>query len=416
MAPATEVLGTSPSARDASRCTTTAGSTVCRHVGLSRSDYNALEALDEHGSLTPGELAPRLTLTSGSVTALVDRLERLGWASRDRHPEDRRKVITAHPESLGDRPRRAQPLPRSRRRHNPSTRQERPRHRRRVPHTSHRQHRPRATPGKRARSAVVSPVTTRRGSKSARRRAGPRRENRRDCVEHAEPVRRCGLNSTALPAATARSPSPTTSLSRRTTPNPVGSVVYRSIAGGLRGPDDRSRRRRTPHNCSPVRRVADTDRDRSVGAGVHLRSGDLPDRAGASVRSRSVMKWEAASISWSAVLARSRAVAMSPASGRMRASASRVKTATGPSSLSLALSRTETRRSSAPGSRSAAHRSQQAFAERGLFPPPPERCHAAASSSCVRACATRPSARRTRPRWTRAARPAVHHRWLGPSR
>jgi DNA-binding MarR family transcriptional regulator len=66
---------------------------VCRHVGLSRSDYNALEALDEYGSLTPGELATLLTLTSGSVTALVDRLERLGWASRDRHPDDRRKVI-----------------------------------------------------------------------------------------------------------------------------------------------------------------------------------------------------------------------------------------------------------------------------------------------------------------------------------
>ena len=38
-------------------------------------------------------MATLLTLTSGSVTALVDRLERLGWASRDRHPEDRRKVI-----------------------------------------------------------------------------------------------------------------------------------------------------------------------------------------------------------------------------------------------------------------------------------------------------------------------------------
>ena len=28
---------------------------LCRHVGISRSDYDALEALDEHGSLTPSE-------------------------------------------------------------------------------------------------------------------------------------------------------------------------------------------------------------------------------------------------------------------------------------------------------------------------------------------------------------------------
>ena len=66
---------------------------LCRHVGVSRSDYDALEALDEHGSLTPGELGTLLTLTSGSVTALIDRLEKLGWASRNRHPDDRRKVV-----------------------------------------------------------------------------------------------------------------------------------------------------------------------------------------------------------------------------------------------------------------------------------------------------------------------------------
>ena len=66
---------------------------LCRHVGVSRSDYDALEALDEHGSLTPGELGTLLSLTSGSVTALVDRLEKLGWASRNGHPEDRRKVV-----------------------------------------------------------------------------------------------------------------------------------------------------------------------------------------------------------------------------------------------------------------------------------------------------------------------------------
>ena len=67
--------------------------TLCRRVGVSRSDYDALEALDEHGPLTPGELGNLADAHVGSVTVLVDRLEKLGWASRNRHTGDRRKVI-----------------------------------------------------------------------------------------------------------------------------------------------------------------------------------------------------------------------------------------------------------------------------------------------------------------------------------
>jgi DNA-binding MarR family transcriptional regulator len=68
---------------------------LCRAVGGSRSDYDALEALDEHGPLSPGELGRLLSLTSGSVTALVSRLEQLGWATRDDDPADRRKVVVS---------------------------------------------------------------------------------------------------------------------------------------------------------------------------------------------------------------------------------------------------------------------------------------------------------------------------------
>jgi DNA-binding MarR family transcriptional regulator len=75
---------------------------LCRRVGATRSDYDALEALDALGPMTPGELGNRLSLTSGSVTALVGRLEDLGWARRDAHPDDRRKVIV----SLTDEARR----------------------------------------------------------------------------------------------------------------------------------------------------------------------------------------------------------------------------------------------------------------------------------------------------------------------
>ena len=55
---------------------------LCRHVGVSRTDYDALEALDEHGPLTPSELGRLLTLTSGSVTALIDRRLRGEEAAR----------------------------------------------------------------------------------------------------------------------------------------------------------------------------------------------------------------------------------------------------------------------------------------------------------------------------------------------
>jgi DNA-binding MarR family transcriptional regulator len=64
-----------------------------RRLGVTRIEFEALNELGERGELTPGELGERLSLTSGSVTALLDRLERLGWAARERHPDDRRKVV-----------------------------------------------------------------------------------------------------------------------------------------------------------------------------------------------------------------------------------------------------------------------------------------------------------------------------------
>ena len=63
-----------------------------RRLGVTRAEFDALVEL-RRGGLTPGELGERLSLTSGSVTALLDRLERLGWAAREPHPEDRRKLV-----------------------------------------------------------------------------------------------------------------------------------------------------------------------------------------------------------------------------------------------------------------------------------------------------------------------------------
>ena len=67
--------------------------TVARRLGAPPVEFKAMDHLHETGELTPGQLADRLCLTSGAVTALIDRLERLGWAERAPHPSDRRSVI-----------------------------------------------------------------------------------------------------------------------------------------------------------------------------------------------------------------------------------------------------------------------------------------------------------------------------------
>jgi DNA-binding MarR family transcriptional regulator len=66
---------------------------VARRLGVTRTELDAVDELSQRTGVTPGELGERLSLTSGSVTALLDRLERLGWANRDRHPDDRRKIV-----------------------------------------------------------------------------------------------------------------------------------------------------------------------------------------------------------------------------------------------------------------------------------------------------------------------------------
>jgi DNA-binding MarR family transcriptional regulator len=66
---------------------------VARRVGAPSAEFRAMDHIQESGGLTPGQLADRLALTSGAVTALIDRLERLGWVTREPHPDDRRSVI-----------------------------------------------------------------------------------------------------------------------------------------------------------------------------------------------------------------------------------------------------------------------------------------------------------------------------------
>jgi DNA-binding MarR family transcriptional regulator len=61
-------------------------------LGIARNDLRCLNLL-EHGPVAPRLIAERLDLTSGSVTALVDRLEKLGYVRRKPNAHDRRGVL-----------------------------------------------------------------------------------------------------------------------------------------------------------------------------------------------------------------------------------------------------------------------------------------------------------------------------------
>lgn len=60
---------------------------------LHPTDLQCYSLLRMGGPMTPGEIAHGLRLATGSVTELIDRLVRHGLVVRDRHSEDRRKVI-----------------------------------------------------------------------------------------------------------------------------------------------------------------------------------------------------------------------------------------------------------------------------------------------------------------------------------
>jgi DNA-binding MarR family transcriptional regulator len=66
---------------------------VAARQGLSASEEKALDLLERSGPLTAGELARRSGLAPASVTALINRLERKGFARRVPNPGDGRSVL-----------------------------------------------------------------------------------------------------------------------------------------------------------------------------------------------------------------------------------------------------------------------------------------------------------------------------------
>ena len=71
---------------------------ISERLGIHRNDLRALNLLED-GPLSPRILGERIGLTSGSVTALIDRLEKAGFVKRRPSKTDRRSIevgITQH--------------------------------------------------------------------------------------------------------------------------------------------------------------------------------------------------------------------------------------------------------------------------------------------------------------------------------
>jgi MarR family 2-MHQ and catechol resistance regulon transcriptional repressor len=63
------------------------------HAGLGLTDFAALEALLHKGPLRISQIQEKVRLASGSMTAAVDRLEKLGLVVRKASPVDRRARV-----------------------------------------------------------------------------------------------------------------------------------------------------------------------------------------------------------------------------------------------------------------------------------------------------------------------------------
>lgn len=62
-------------------------------TGIHTTDIRCIEFLSEKGFATAGDLAKITGLTTGAVTAVIDRLENAGCIRRETDSSDRRKVI-----------------------------------------------------------------------------------------------------------------------------------------------------------------------------------------------------------------------------------------------------------------------------------------------------------------------------------
>jgi DNA-binding MarR family transcriptional regulator len=74
--------------------------TMSHFLGINRTDGRCLDIIDRHGKVSAGQLANESGLTTGAVTAVIDRLEAAGYVQRIRDLVDRRKVWVETTEAM----------------------------------------------------------------------------------------------------------------------------------------------------------------------------------------------------------------------------------------------------------------------------------------------------------------------------
>jgi DNA-binding MarR family transcriptional regulator len=79
--------------RASQRATDVVDELVCQLLEINRTDARCMDILDQHGSMSAGDLAEASRLSTGAITAVIDRLERAGLARRVPDPSDRRRVL-----------------------------------------------------------------------------------------------------------------------------------------------------------------------------------------------------------------------------------------------------------------------------------------------------------------------------------
>lgn len=66
---------------------------VSQRIGISATEFEAVDVISHNQPITAGNLAVCCGLTTGAVTGLIDRLVEAGYVKRASDPDDRRKVL-----------------------------------------------------------------------------------------------------------------------------------------------------------------------------------------------------------------------------------------------------------------------------------------------------------------------------------
>jgi DNA-binding MarR family transcriptional regulator len=66
---------------------------VTQRSGMNLTDLQCINILTSTGPLDAGSLAEMMGLTSGAITGVINRMERMGYARREKDPDDGRRVV-----------------------------------------------------------------------------------------------------------------------------------------------------------------------------------------------------------------------------------------------------------------------------------------------------------------------------------